>query len=205
MGTGIRMRSITWCLTCALICCAPTLVGCSGTPDAHTSEPALPPAKELIAEDVQQVVGTTAVLDAASLAQALRENETYAYYESCGLDIDAYAQRYVDTCSVELKSVEVNGDTAVATMRVTTLSLGDSISAVLDELIPASDVANMTDEDGMRLVMGALNDLLASPDVPTATGEILIDYVWQDGAWTMRDVEETQSLLLELMNTLGVL
>lgn len=190
----------------AAIVCALCLFGfaaCSSTSSsgsaASASASSASQAEEeaLIKADIEKNVVTT--VDGASLAAAIRAEGRFTALEEKGFDIDAFAANMARFYSYKIKSIEVNGNTAVATITVTTPVYNDYaadlIDAALWEMFGEDDRSLLSADEMMAGAMDSLNLALTSKSFPTTTTDVTIDYVKTDGTWQMvRENEQTASL-----------
>lgn len=179
-----------------------SLAACSGS-GANSAESQEPQQsdEELITADVEETLGT--YITKEELAKSLHEDEDLAAYEEMGMDLDSYAENMANLFKLEVVSVEVDGDTAVAKVALTSPNFGDEAEAMLDEAIEGVDVSGLSEDEAMSAVMGALNDVLSNPEFPTETDTFDIDYEKVNGTWTMSDQSDVESRLSDLGEALS--
>lgn len=149
-----------------------------------------PDHARIVREDAEELADTASQIDPAELAQRLREDEYYAFLESHGFDIDAYAQAFASTSKAEVKSVEVKGDVASVELEVTYLWLGPDFQSSVSGALEGADYASMTDEDAIALFVGTLNDQLAAEELPVAQSTQTVEYKYADGTWSLVPTEQ---------------
>ena len=123
-------------------------VGASASSAADPSSSAAADAQatdeELIKADVENYVGTT--MSEEALTATLRADESIAQYAESGFDVDAYAKNMTKIIRLEVESVDVDGDKAVAHAAFTTPDFGDAANEMVMEALEAK-VASV-DADG---------------------------------------------------------
>lgn len=187
-----RFLAILMALACAL--CVAGLSACGGSADPNVSD------EDLIKADCEKVVGT--YISPEEMLDALRADDQIAEYEALGLDVESYAQNMSNIFKFAVNSVEVDGDTAVAKCVLTVPNYGsemqESIEAAIMEAAETTDVASMTEDEQMALIMGIMNDVISDPNFPTEDTDIDIDYVKEGGSWKMKDAESIEENLTRL-------
>lgn len=206
-------------LVVALFACALIVAGlaaCSGesgqssqsnAPAPAEEEPAnstpAPTDEELIRADIEKTLGTYVSKEA--LAEGLKSDESVKELIQYGFDADVIAESVASKFKLEVTSVEVDGDTAVATVDMTVPSFGgDTTDQMLDDALTKKtegmDLSQMSEEDAMTLMMDAVVEVISDPNFPTETESLDLDYVKKDGQWSLKDTADTEALLAEKLS-----
>lgn len=206
-------------LVVALFACALIVAGlaaCSGesgqnsqsnAPAPAEEEPAnstpAPTDEELIRADIEKTLGTYVSKEA--LAESLKSDESVKELIQYGFDADVIAESVASKFKLEVTSVEVDGDTAVATVDMTVPSFGgDTTDQMLDDALTKKtegmDLSQMSEEDAMTLMMDAVVEVISDPNFPTETESLDLDYVKKDGQWSLKDTADTEALLAEKLS-----
>ncbi len=139
------------------------------------------------------------------LLQGLREDKEMLELEKQGLDLEAYAANMESKFKLEVVSVDVTGDKAVAHVALTSPEFGEEADALMEKAVDAAiadlDVENMTEDDFTKLMMGVVSDVLTDPTFPTTTQTFDIDYVKNNGTWEMADESGVEADLNSLVDT----
>ena len=200
---NMKLLAILMSLICAL--CLGGLVACgggggdaSGDASGGTEQEAPAPTdEELITADAQSVVGSTISADA--LLEGFENDESMKKFESMGLDLKGYAENMAKIFKFEIVSVDVDGDTAVAHGKLTLPDFGDKTDELqekaMEEATKGKDFSNMSQDEQIKIFGEVLNGVLSSPDFPTVTEEVPIDYVKNGDKWEMKDKSAVESLL----------
>lgn len=191
-------RSKRAALVTAVLCvlCLVGLAACSGNIEAQKSDEAL------IEEDVATAIGMNVTKE--ELADGMREDSELQQLEQLGLDFDSYAENIAGKFEVGMESVRVDGGTAVAALDVLVPDLGEKADALADQVIENAiaglDTSSMSEEELMKVLSQALNDALSSPDFPTTSTTLNVDYVKKDGSWQLKDPNGVKQQLFGLAN-----
>lgn len=198
-GKGKTMkRSKLAALITTVLCmlCLVGLAACGGNTVAQKSD------EELIKEDIATTIGTNVTKE--EIAKGMREDAELQQLEQLGLDIDSYAENIAGKFEVNTESVKVDGDTAVATLDVLVPDFGEKADALADQAINKAiagmDTSSMSEEELMKVFSQALNDALSSPDFPTTSTTLNVDYVKKDGSWQLKDPDSVKQQLFGLAN-----
>lgn len=209
-------------LTCALAIAG--LAGCGGNSASNTtssgtasgsasasasasasSGPSIAEEKAAIEADIEKVIGTT--VSKETLEAGLRANSDIQNYIKYGFDVSAYAENMANIMKLEILDIDVDGDEAVAHVRLIMPNFNDAsveqlMTNALQDLAAGKDVQAMPQDEQLALIMNATTVVLTNPDFPTATSDFDIDYVKKNGEWTMADPEGAQSLMEQFAGTL---
>lgn len=159
-----------------------------------------PTDEELIKADIEKTIGT--YIGKEELAEGLKSDESVKELMQYGFDVDAFAESVANNFKIEVTSVEVDGDAAVATIDITMPSFGgDAADQMLDDALAKKtegmDITQIPEEDAMKLVVEAAMEVMSDPNFPTETESLDLDYVMKDGQWSLKDTEETRANLSE--------
>ncbi len=165
----LKTGALATLIACAMAACL-GLVACSSGP---TDE-------EVIKEGIASELDPIKNLDDATLDEILSEaGSEFAMLESMGIDSKTLVKSYLDGFDYTIDSVEVDGDSAKATLTATCKSFTDA-SAKAEELAEAWG-EQMTDEQLASMTQD---------DITAKIGEI-----------TMQAIDETQAIDMPLVLT----
>jgi hypothetical protein len=164
----------------AVALCVAALAGCGTDKEAlleQTAEADMQSAVETLTAD-----GNAVLLDGI-------DTETL---EGIGVDPDTFAQALMDKFQLEVKSVEVDGDTGTATVRIISINQSTQLKAWIDEMTEwsTSDAAHelyaeQGDEAVDSYIADAFLGVYTDPDAVMKTVEKKLTYTWTDGAWQL--------------------
>lgn len=120
--------------------------------------------------------------------------------EEFGIDPDEFFKSYLSGFDYEIQDVNVDGDTASATVVLTVKSFSEfenQLDAAAQEILNSVDIQSMTLDDVYALVGQKVMEI--TDNLPTAqTSPIQIDYELIDNVWTPTDASQ-QDLETALM------
>lgn len=213
-----RFLVVLLALICALSMAG--LVACSGgnaaqsssqaessatASDAAASSAAATEDEAAIKQDAEKVVSTMFGKD--SIETMFNANESLAQLKDLGFDISKLADFISGLITSEVTNVKVDGETAVATIKISYPEWNDEVSAALQEKATAAlegiDFDGMSQEDAMSAYMDAYFSAIESTEFPQVSEELTIDYLKDGDTWKMKDGENFQEELVSVASTLG--
>lgn len=170
------------------------LVACGG---GGSNAPKADDDVALITADIEQVIGTT--VKAEDIVAGFKEDAEFMdLADLVGLDIDAYADALAQSMKCEVASVEVNGETAVATLEVSSPdydAMYANLDVLLEDALANADTDNMTEDDLYKLVGQILMETATGESMPIKTKTVAVDYTKVDGTWTIDDINAVTTAL----------
>ena len=210
-------------LTCALAIAG--LAGCGGSSSSNTtasgnassststssasassaSSTNVADDKAAIVADINKVIGTS--VSKETLEKGLRADDNVQKYITYGFDVSAYAENMSNIMKLEILDIDVDGDKAVANVRLIMPNFNDEsveqlMNDALQDLAAGRDVQAMAEDEQIALVMSATSVVLANPNFPTASFDFSIDYAKKNGEWIMVDPAGVDSLMTQFAETL---
>lgn len=177
-------------LICAL--CLAVFAGCGGEKVSD---------EELISKNIEEVLGLG--VTAEELATGFREDAEFVELaEQAQIDIDAYAEALAKHFSAEIKSVAVDGKSALATITVNApdfAAMNDVLDEKLDEMIEEMDPEDITEENLMAKMGELMVSIFDDPDCKIATSDIEVPYVKNGKAWEMEDQAAAEAALSAIL------
>lgn len=172
----LKTGALATLIACAMAACL-GLVACSSGP---TDE-------EVIKEGIASELDPIKNLDDATLDEILSEaGSEFAMLESMGIDSKTLVKSYLDGFDYTIDSVEVDGDSAKATLTATCKSFTDASTKAEEQL------ASMTQDDITakigEIIMQAIDETQAI-DMP-----LVLTFTKNDNEWTP-DADVLGSLL----------
>lgn len=163
------------CATALVAFGAVALTGC-GQDDA-----------EVVREGVTAELESVKNLDQEFVDQFLAETDI-AELEAYGIDGEEFLRAYLDGFDYTVDDVTVDGDTAVATVSITSKSLNEAMSTISDDLMALADDESIADvaqdEEALNQLIGdTVMESMNSLQTTTKSG-IELEYALQDNTWT---------------------
>lgn len=197
-------------MACVLAFGMMALVGCGGQQQSGSAPaaPSGPTDEELIAEDFSHVFDDIFTADGIKAIVESTTGDALASLESLGVtvDYDAFANAFKQVFVIEVTSVQVNGDTAVADVSITYPDYGSdagqaAMNDAMNKAIEGVDLQAIAgDPDELSKVLNdAMIAGLTSSDIPTTTQSDKIDYEKVDGTWQMKDKDELTDALSQFL------
>lgn len=178
----------------------------STAPESASSAPADPaPAasaasdEELITADLEKFIETT--FTSQQFADTIRQNSDLQDLVALGFDIDAFAEDIMNLFSLDVTTVEVSGDTAIARVAVIEPVFSTEASTLMEQemnrIEERVDVDSMTEEELMPYFMEAMSAVLSDPNFPTTTNDVKVEYVKNGDNWEMSDPSVLTSMIFD--------
>ena len=139
------------------------------------------------------------------VATLLRADTELAQLENLGLDLQLLAKTFVDKMSCEVSDAQVQGDTALVTIRVSMPDFNDEASRGLEEAltqkVAESGIDPMAPDEAtlIKLFSDTVNEYLASSSFPMKSDDFTVEYVRKNGTWEMKDPTDFDRALAEFM------
>lgn len=196
------------------------LAGCSSAPDskaadspsssamssqsaqAKTSAPSASAANQQFSKELKEFGVSPSPEQVAAL---LRADTELAQLENLGLDLQLLAKTFVDKTSCEVSDAQVEGDTALVTIRVSIPDFNEEASTGLEEAltqkVAESGIDPMAPDEAtlIKLFSDTVNEYLASSSFPMKSDDFTIEYVRKNGKWEMKDPTDFDRALAEFM------
>lgn len=178
----------------------------STAPESASSAPADPaPAasaasdEELITADLEKFIETT--FTSQQFADTIRQNSDLQDLVALGFDIDAFAEDIMNLFSLDVTTVEVSGDTAIARVAAIEPVFSTEASTLMEQemnrIEERVDVDSMTEEELMPYFMEAMSAVLSDPNFPTTTNDVKVEYVKNGDNWEMSDPSVLTSMIFD--------
>lgn len=139
------------------------------------------------------------------VATLLRADTELAQLENLGLDLQLLAKTFVDKMSCEVSDAQVEGDTALVTIRVSMPDFNEEASRGLEEAftqkVAESGIDPMAPDEAtlIKLFSDTVNEYLASSSFPMKSDDFTVEYVRKNGKWEMKDPTDFDRALAEFM------
>lgn len=196
------------------------VAGCSSAPDskavdspssstmssqsaaAETSAPSGSGANQQLVKELKEFGISPSSEQVATL---LRADTELAQLENLGLDLQLLAKTFVDKMSYEVSDAQVQGDTALVTIRVSMPDFNDEASRGLEEAftqkVAESGIDPMAPDEAtlIKLFSDTVNEYLASSSFPMKSDDFTVEYVRKNGTWEMKDPTDFDRALAEFM------
>ena len=183
-----KMSVAVVCAMAAFIAVA--LCGCGLIPGQSDAD--------LIRADVEKQLSMTAGADA--VAEMVESDPTLKAYIELGFDMDGAIANMSALTKIEVVNVGVEGDRGVASVDVTVPDCGDATADAIVQEVAKIDTANKTDDELTQAFIDTLNNVFKSPNFPTTTSHMSIDYIKKDGQWQIESPENVAQQLYQLMS-----
>ncbi|WP_040314219.1 hypothetical protein [Schaalia cardiffensis] len=198
------------------------VVGCSSAPDskaadspassamssqsaqAETSAPSGSGANQQLVKELKEFGISPSSEQVATL---LRADTELAQLENLGLDLQLLAKTFVDKISYEVSDAQVQGDTALVTIRVSIPDFNEEASRGLEEAftqkVAESGIDPMAPDEAtlIKLFSDTVNEYLASSSFPMKSDDFTVEYVRKNGTWEMKDPTDFDRALAEFMGS----
>ncbi|WP_277063181.1 hypothetical protein [Schaalia cardiffensis] len=198
------------------------LVGCSSASDskvadspsssamssqsaaAETSAPSGSGANQQLVKELKEFGISPSSEQVATL---LRADTELAQLENLGLDLQLLAKTFVDKISYEVSDAQVQGDTALVTIRVSIPDFNEEASRGLEEAftqkVAESGIDPMAPDEAtlIKLFSDTVNEYLASSSFPMKSDDFTVEYVRKNGTWEMKDPTDFDRALAEFMGS----
>ena len=141
------------------------------------------------------------------VATLLRADTELAQLENLGLDLQLLAKTFVDKMSCEVSDAQVQGDTALVTIRVSIPDFNEEASRGLEEAftqkVAESGIDPMAPDEAtlIKLFSDTVNEYLASSSFPMKSDDFTVEYVRKNGTWEMKDPTDFDRALAEFMGS----
>ncbi len=198
------------------------VAGCSSAPDskaadspsssamssqsaaAETSAPSGSGANQQLVKELKEFGISPSSEQVATL---LRADTELAQLENLGLDLQLLAKTFVDKMSYEVSDAQVQGDTALVTIRVSIPDFNEEASRGLEEAftqkVAESGIDPMAPDEAtlIKLFSDTVNEYLASSSFPMKSDDFTVEYVRKNGTWEMKDPTDFDRALAEFMGS----
>lgn len=198
------------------------VAGCSSAPDskavdspssstmssqsaaAETSAPSGSGANQQLVKELKEFGISPSSEQVATL---LRADTELAQLENLGLDLQLLAKTFVDKMSYEVSDAQVQGDTALVTIRVSMPDFNEEASRGLEEAftqkVAESGIDPMAPDEAtlIKLFSDTVNEYLASSSFPMKSDDFTVEYVRKNGTWEMKDPTDFDRALAEFMGS----
>lgn len=118
----------------------------------------------------------------------------FTTFEEIGISPEEFMKDYLQGFDYTIDNIQVNGDSAVATVTITCKSYSDfekKMSEAASELfLNAGDLSNLTTEQLYQLIGDSLMETLQSVEL-AQTGPVEIDYTLEGNTWVPDSNTET--------------
>ena len=192
-----KMRLIGMTLMFACILGMAGLVACSGgstssaasgsegASSAAASESAALSDEEIIKADAQTVLDS--LITKEVLVEAMKNDESFAAFQSMGLDLDEFAEKLTGVFKFSVGDVTVNGDTATAAVTMTlpdfSADTDELLNKAMTEVTDGVDVEGMSEKEQVSLIMDVMMKVMTDPDMPTTSSDFDLKYTKDNGTW----------------------
>lgn len=174
----------------------------SQSAQAKTSAPSGSAANQQFSKELKEFGASPSPEQVAAL---LRADTELAQLENLGLDLQLLAKTFVDKTSCEVSDVQVEGNTALVTIRVSIPDFNEEASTGLEEAltqkVAESGIDPMAPDEAtlIKLFSDTVNEYLASSSFPMKSDDFTIEYVRKNGKWEMKDPTDFDRALAEFM------
>ena len=171
---------------------------------AETSAPSGSGANQQLVKELKEFGISPSSEQVATL---LRADTELAQLENLGLDLQLLAKTFVDKMSCEVSDAQVQGDTALVTIRVSIPDFNEEASRGLEEAftqkVAESGIDPMAPDEAtlIKLFSDTVNEYLASSSFPMKSDDFTVEYVRKNGTWEMKDPTDFDRALAEFMGS----
>ncbi|WP_321780028.1 hypothetical protein [Schaalia cardiffensis] len=171
---------------------------------AETSAPSGSGANQQLVKELKEFGISPSSEQVATL---LRADTELAQLENLGLDLQLLAKTFVDKISYEVSDAQVQGDTALVTIRVSIPDFNEEASRGLEEAftqkVAESGIDPMAPDEAtlIKLFSDTVNEYLASSSFPMKSDDFTVEYVRKNGTWEMKDPTDFDRALAEFMGS----
>lgn len=171
---------------------------------AETSAPSGSAANQQLVKELKEFGISPSSEQVATL---LRADTELAQLENLGLDLQLLAKTFVDKMSCEVSDAQVQGDTALVTIRVSMPDFNEEASRGLEEAftqkVAESGIDPMAPDEAtlIKLFSDTVNEYLASSSFPMKSDDFTVEYVRKNGTWEMKDPTDFDRALAEFMGS----
>lgn len=171
---------------------------------AETSAPSGSGANQQLVKELKEFGISPSSEQVATL---LRADTELAQLENLGLDLQLLAKTFVDKMSCEVSDAQVQGDTALVTIRVSMPDFNEEASRGLEEAftqkVAESGIDPMAPDEAtlIKLFSDTVNEYLASSSFPMKSDDFTVEYVRKNGTWEMKDPTDFDRALAEFMGS----
>lgn len=171
---------------------------------AETSAPSGSGANQQLVKELKEFGISPSSEQVATL---LRADTELAQLENLGLDLQLLAKTFVDKMSYEVSDAQVEGDTALVTIRVSIPDFNEEASRGLEEAftqkVAESGIDPMAPDEAtlIKLFSDTVNEYLASSSFPMKSDDFTVEYVRKNGTWEMKDPTDFDRALAEFMGS----
>ena len=176
--------------------------GASGSAAASASADASSSSVDKTAE-YQKAIADDAVAQVTAIMrsgfdQIIASDPNWQQLTSMGLDVDAFAGKFMSLIKLEVSSVDVDGDTAVAHMVGTVPDIDSeeanaAMTQALEKFTQDLDPNNASKDELLAKLGDIMVEGLNDPSVPAITESFDIDYVKSGETWTIKDKDALES------------
>ena len=171
---------------------------------AETSAPSGSGANQQLVKELKEFGISPSSEQVATL---LRADTELAQLENLGLDLQLLAKTFVNKTSCEVSDAQVQGDTALVTIRVSIPDFNEEASRGLEEAftqkVAESVIDPMAPDEAtlIKLFSDTVNEYLASSSFPMKSDDFTVEYVRKNGTWEMKDPTDFDRALAEFMGS----
>ena len=171
---------------------------------AETSAPSSSAANQQLVKELKEFGVSPSPEQVVTL---LRADTELAQLENLGLDLQLLAKTFVNKTSCEVSDAQVQGDTALVTIRVSIPDFNEEASRGLEEAftqkVAESGIDPMAPDEAtlIKLFSDTVNEYLASSSFPMKSDDFTVEYVRKNGTWEMKDPTDFDRALAEFMGS----